>query len=437
MRPLRFCMLTTFYPPYNFGGDGVAIQQLARALVKRGHEVTVIHDVDTYNATSDGPEPDPGPPANDGVAVLSLRSGLGALAPLVTHQTGRALLSGRTIRRHLEEGRFDVINLHNASMVGGPGIVASSRALKLYMAHEYWLVCPTHDLWRHRREPCTGRECVRCTLRYRRPPQLWRYTGMLERQLRHIDAFIAPSEFCRDKHYEFGFPRKMEVVPNFLPDPNGQEPGAAEGAPGEADPSKAEAAEAAPHERPYFVFVGRLKRIKGLDDVIPVFRDYEDADLLIAGDGDHGPVLRELAAGNDRVRFLGHVPPERLGPYLRHSIAALMPTISFETFGMSMIEAFRQSTPVIARRAGAPIEILDRCGGGEFFSDAEELRAAMHRLQSDPALRARRSLAAYEGYLQQWSETAVLPRYLDVVRRSAEARGLSEVAAATGHHPAY
>ena len=23
MRPLRFCHLTTFYPPHNFGGDGV------------------------------------------------------------------------------------------------------------------------------------------------------------------------------------------------------------------------------------------------------------------------------------------------------------------------------------------------------------------------------------------------------------------------------
>ena len=23
-RPLRVCMVTTFYPPYNFGGDGIA-----------------------------------------------------------------------------------------------------------------------------------------------------------------------------------------------------------------------------------------------------------------------------------------------------------------------------------------------------------------------------------------------------------------------------
>ena len=50
-------MLTTFYPPYNFGGDGIGTQRLAHALVRRGHQVTVIHDVDAYNSLHKGPEP--------------------------------------------------------------------------------------------------------------------------------------------------------------------------------------------------------------------------------------------------------------------------------------------------------------------------------------------------------------------------------------------
>lgn len=43
---MRFCL--TFYPPFNFGGEGIDVQRTARALVRRGHQVTVIHDVDTY-----------------------------------------------------------------------------------------------------------------------------------------------------------------------------------------------------------------------------------------------------------------------------------------------------------------------------------------------------------------------------------------------------
>jgi glycosyltransferase involved in cell wall biosynthesis len=36
---------------------------------------------------------------------------------------------------------------------------------------------------------------------------------------------------------------------------------------------------------PYFLFVGRLEKIKGLQTLIPVFRDYNKARLLIAGTG--------------------------------------------------------------------------------------------------------------------------------------------------------
>ncbi len=47
---LKIAMLTTFYPPYNFGGDGIGIKRLATALADRGHAVTVIHDKDAYLA---------------------------------------------------------------------------------------------------------------------------------------------------------------------------------------------------------------------------------------------------------------------------------------------------------------------------------------------------------------------------------------------------
>ena len=49
------------------------------------------------------------------------------------------------------ERGFDVINFHNISLVGGPGILEMGQALKLYMAHEHWLICPSHVLWRHQR----------------------------------------------------------------------------------------------------------------------------------------------------------------------------------------------------------------------------------------------------------------------------------------------
>jgi glycosyltransferase involved in cell wall biosynthesis len=406
-RPLAFCFLTTFYPPYNFGGDGIGVQRLARALVRRGHRVTVVHDVDAYSALAPRTPAPAEAPEPAGLEVIPLRSGLGSLSPLLTQQTGRPIANGSRIRRILEDGRFDVVNFNNISLVGGPGLLSyGADALRIYLAHEHWLVCDTHVLWRHDREPCAGRECVRCVLSYKRPPQVWRYTGYLEQQLRQVDTFIAMSEFSRAKHRELGFPHDMEVLPYFLPDPD----------PEPAPPTPR------PQERPYFLFVGRLEKIKGLDDVIPVFERYPDADLIIAGAGEHGAALRALAARNPRVRFVGRLGAAALDQYYQHALGLIVPSVGFETFGIILIESFKHGTPVLARRVGPFPEIVEAAGGGELFETPEQLVAAMQRLQGDPARRAALGRAAYDAYRARWTESAVVPRYLDIVARGLERR---------------
>lgn len=418
---LRFCMITTFYPPYNFGGDGMGIQRLSEALARRGHHVTVIHDTDAYDMLSAraAPAPDPIP---DRITIHRLDNRLGPLSSLLTHQLGRPVANGRRIRRIVEEGQFDVINFHNVSLVGGPGVLGIGDAVKLYMAHEHWLVCPTHVLWRHGRERCNERQCLRCVLRHRRPPQLWRYTGLLERELRHVDAFIAMSEFSRRKHAEFGFPREMEVVPYFLPD--------SPATPSEpTEEGLGAGAEESPHPRPYFLFVGRLEKIKGLDDVIPLFRRDRRADLLIAGDGEYAATLQAAAAGAPNIRFLGHVHPDALGRYYRHARALIVPSVCYETFGIILIEAFRQGVPVIARRLGPFPEIVERAGAGDLFETEEELKVAMDGFLFDDGRRARLGEAGRRAFAAHWSESAVIPRYLDVVARAAKAKGKTSLLA--------
>jgi len=412
MRPVRFAFPTTFYPPYHFGGDAIGIQRLAHALVRRGHEVTVVHDVDAYRLLAGGREPTvaPSPP---GLTVVRLESGVGALSPLTVQQLGRPVFTRPRLRSLLDRGGFDVVNFHNVSLIGGPGLLGyGGGAIRVYMAHEHWLVCPSHVLWRHGRERCTGRQCLRCVLHYRRPPQLWRYTGSLERQLRKMDLIIAMSEFSRDKHREFGLQQPMEVLPYFLPD-------------GEATVSKAPPS---PHPRPYFLFVGRLEKIKGLDDVIPLFRDYPDADLLIAGDEEYRGALEATAAGLERVRFLGRVDAEALEAYYRNAVALIVPSVCFETFGIILIEAFRFGTPVIARRLGPFPEIVTASGAGALFETPVELRQSMAEMQRDPTLRATLGAAGRQAFQDRWAESVVVPRYLEMVAGAAEARGRGELA---------
>lgn len=417
----RFLMLTTFYPPHSFGGDAVGIQRLSRGLVKLGHHVTVVHDTDAYRVLTSGPMPQaPAHDNDEGVEVIRLSSAAPVASTLLTQQLGRPVVQGSRLQEIIDRGRYDVINYHNVSLIGGPGLFQmAGDAVSAYMAHEHWLVCPTHVLWRHGRELCTGRECVKCTLAYHRPPQLWRFTGYLDRELDRVDTIIAMSEFSRAKHREFGLRQEMEVLPYFLPDP----------LPGEVLPHPEGAS---PHERPYFLFAGRLERIKGLDDVIPVFRDLPGAELLVAGDGTHAGALRGLAAGLPNVKFLGRIAPEELRRYYEHAIALIVPSECYETFGIVLIEAFRQGTPVIARRLGPFPEIVEGSGGGELFTTRDELLAAMTRLSHDGAHRAALAAAGYRAYVERWSERVVVPQYLDIIRRAALRKGNARTASLLG-----
>ncbi len=197
VRPLRVAIVTTFYPPCNFGGDGRYVQSFVHSLARRGCEVEVIYDADAWRMgkgilhSPSPPLPEPEPP---GVTVHQLQSRWPLGSTLLTHQTGRPIVQRVAIEAILAKG-FDVIHYHNISLVGGPGVLVLGEGIKLYTAHEHWLVCPTHILWRHNRELCTGRECLRCVLNYRRPPQLWRHTSLLERQGRQ--RFPSIKEYFR------------------------------------------------------------------------------------------------------------------------------------------------------------------------------------------------------------------------------------------------
>ena len=142
---MRFCMVTTFYPPYHFGGDAIFVQALARALVARGHHVEVVHCEDAYRLRSR--EQAAVQAEQDGVEVHRLRSPFGMLSPLITQQTGWPGVKTTQLRAVLDRN-FDVVNFHNISLIGGPGVLQMSRApVTLYTLHEHWLLCPTHIFW--------------------------------------------------------------------------------------------------------------------------------------------------------------------------------------------------------------------------------------------------------------------------------------------------
>jgi len=407
-RPLNFLHLTTFYPPYSFGGDAMYIYRLAHALGEEGHHVDVVHDIDAYHLQHPS-KPDGHFLEHPKVIRHGLTSGYNFLSPLLTQQTGRAYLKRKKIETLLAERDYDVIQYHNISLLG-PEVMslapADGKPVKLYMTHEHWLICPTHVLWKFNRRACERPQCLPCVLMAKRPPQLWRYTGYLKEMARFIDRFIAPSKFSANMHAQRGFPYPVGNLPYFLEtsDEDWKNPGLR------------------PQERPYFLFVGRLEKIKGVHHLIDVWGNKRDYDLLVVGDGTEAENLRRQAAGNPQIKFIGHINQHQLGNYYVHALATLVPSITFETFGFIVIESFARKTPVIVNDLGPLPELIQESGGGYVYKDRPSLERSMDEIASQPEVRKKLGEAGYASFLRLWTKEAHLKLYYEMIDAIAESK---------------
>ena len=207
-------MITTFYPPYNFGGDGIFVHRLSNELAQRGHQVGVSHCIDSYRML-EGREPACGYEDHPNVTVHGLQSRWGFLSPLATQQTGFPLFKSARIERILERGFASSITTTFPSSAGPKfsNTVAASNFTQC--TNTGW--CPTHGLFRCNRAVCLQPQCFLCSLIYRRPPQWWRYGNLLKTAVKHVDAFIAPSHLVMDKHQDLGLDIPIIHLPNFVP----------------------------------------------------------------------------------------------------------------------------------------------------------------------------------------------------------------------------
>ncbi len=406
-RSLNFCMITTFYPPYHFGGEAMHLYRLSNALARRGHHVTVVHCVDSYNMLApDGPKGGAFP-HHPNVTVHALRNRFGWMSPLVTYFTGRPGLKSPELDRIFAAEHFDVVHFHMVTLFGPAVLRYGADALRLYTMHDHWLVCPMYDLWKENKELCEKPSCVKCCLSYHRPPQLWRYTDLLDQELPKVDLFFSPSRSTMEQHRRRGFAFPMRQLPHFLPL-------------AESDDDSSETPRSS--GRPYFLFVGRLVKLKGVQMLIEAFRHYAHAELLIAGDGDYEAELRHLAQGLDHIHFLGRIDPDGLRRLYRDAIALLVPAMVYETFGFITLEALGQRTPVIARELGAVAELVRDTEGGITYRTESELLAAMRLLQTDRALRDQLGATGHAAYAARYSEDAHMKTYLGAIAEAMVTR---------------
>lgn len=168
-----------------------------------------------------------------------------------------------------------------------------------------------------------------------------------------------------------------------------------------------------------FCAVAWLKPIKGFDVLLNAFakvlEKYPDYQLVIAGDGPENKNLRSLADTLDishSVIFSGALNREQVKTLMAQSFCYVLSS-HVETFGVVVIEALSQGTPVIATKCGGPESILTPSDGILIpVNDSAAMADAMVKMIESDKQYDRTAIR--EHCLARFSETTFVAKMLAV-----------------------
>ena len=296
------------------------------------------------------------------------------------------------VRAAIKENASQVVHVHNTFVAASPSVYGAAEACGVPVVqtlHNYRLVCPAATVYRSGR-PCT--DCLGRTIAWpavvhscyrasRAQSAVVAATLAVGRARgtysRRIGAYLALTKFQRDLLVQGGLPAdKVEVVPNFLePDPGvGSGP------------------------RSGFLYIGRLSEDKGVPTLLRAAAAVPGM-VRIAGRGPLSPQV-DAAAGTGDVEVLGRLEKDAVFDQLRRATAMVLPSVWYEGFPVSVLEAYATGTPVIASRIGSLAEIVEDGVTGLLASpgDARELADRLLWASNHPDQMRRRGFSARQAY---------------------------------------
>lgn len=303
----------------------------------------------------------------------------------------------RRVYAVVSEERPEIVHFHNTFPLLSPACYYAARragAAVVQTLHNYRLICPGATLLRDGVpcEDCVGFAPWRgvahaCYRGSRGASAVVAGMVMAHRAAgtwnRAVDAYIALTEFSRSRFVAGGLPPgRLFVKPNFSAD-LGVGPGGK-----------------------HFLFAGRLSQEKGLDILLDAWRSCGDLPMLkIAGDGPMGPWLREQIVNLPRVEWLGRLPHDAVVEQMKRARGLVLPSVAYENFPVSVVEAYATGLPVVASDAGTLPELVHDHTTGLIFQsrNSASLTQKILELTNDAVLYEKLRAAArgeFEAYYQ-------------------------------------
>jgi glycosyltransferase involved in cell wall biosynthesis len=403
---VRILLATDHYPPY-IGGAQIQSQTLAGGLRDRGHEVVVA--TVWQNGMPTVQEDD------NGIAVYGLRQlrtvpGV-ARTRRQHHQPpfpDPVTIIG--LRRLVRRFKPDVVHSYGWISYSCAAALLGTNVPLMVTARDYGYGCANRTLMRDGR-PCSGPElskCLGCAGRHYGRPKGWiAALGVLGSRplLRHKTAAIHSistyvqaiirRDFLDDRRTDSSRYVVHDVIGNAPQQPQ------ADGEERLADLDRLPA-------EPFMLFVGALRRIKGVEQLLAAYEQLDDPPPLVLIGTIEPDTPARFPTG---VQVLTDFPHAAVMGAWERCLFGVLPSLFAEPFGTVVCEAMSRSKPVIGTTPGGHTDMIIDGETGCLIppGDIRALAEAMALLISDVELRERLGKAACVRAEQFTSEVS-LPR---------------------------
>ena len=326
--------------------------------------------------------------------------------------------SAQRVRELVRREQPQIVHFHNTLPQLSPSCYYAAHAegaAVVQTLHNYRLLCPKATFFR---DDQICEKCLHKTVKW--PAVVHRCYrdsrsasgavaamltahGLAGTYRRTVDAYIACSEFTRDKMIEGGFEGdRIHYKPNFVPTDPG--PGAGGGGGG------------------YPLYLGRLTQDKGIPVLVEAWKRLPDTPLFVVGKGPEEANVEALTRSHPGVRYENWIGQPRLGQVLGDAAFLVLPTMNYEGFPKVIVEAYAHGVPVVASDLGAMSRVVvdGETGRHVPHGDPQRLAEVVEELLGDPPQLARLRRGARRAYENHYNAAVNYRRLMEIYQAALD-----------------
>lgn len=260
--------------------------------------------------------------------------------------------SASNLQKEIDKLQPDIIHFHNLyPLLGSPiwNKINKGRTKIILHLHNYYPFCINSFLFRNGKictlcidtnslrhgiiNKCYDKSIVKSTTASfnKLSPQKW-----IE-QTKKVDHFIGVSEFIRNKYIDFGIdPEKITIIHNF-----GEEINNVENIKGD-----------------YVLYIGDIVDAKGIEIICEAAKRLPHINFVIAGEGRDLKKYISSYRNSLNITFTGYVRGDEKCKIITNSRFLLLPFLSWESFGIVILESYNLGKPVVTSGRGGSSELV-------------------------------------------------------------------------------